>query len=362
LRKYFYNGWNLIELLDIILYLVVIVLYIKYLLAPERYSKSLEQRVYSPDMESLAATALAFYNVIAINVILTTFRTFKYLRLNHRLYLLWKALRHAGADLIGFLLIFLIFIFGFIFMGWLSFGSDLAAFNNFSNSFGTCWNFIIGNPPDYGSMFDSNRVLGPVFFVLFTIFIFFILANMFIAILSNSFNDVNSNKEDDGKLKDIIDEKIAELVSGFKKMYFSVTNKNLKPRPIKEILDTLQNPLILERPNLTRDDVAHAIGSNAKQTEVDELYGWIKRLESKEQNKKAKEVRNSTNIVEDLEVEIDLANSKEVPRTYGKKSGANVMISPPPLDTKEALRELQAEVKEIKQLLQAIVSNSNKNI
>src|SRR5271163_4882520 len=57
--------------------------------------------------------------------------------------------------------IFLIFVFGFIFMGWLTFGADLQAYNTFPNSFNTCWNFLLGNTPDWGDMASSNRVLGP---------------------------------------------------------------------------------------------------------------------------------------------------------------------------------------------------------
>lgn len=89
----------------------------------------------------------------------------------------------AGADLIGFLFvsfmlfllhlllfydeinIFLIFIFGFIFMGWLSFGADMEEFNTFVHSFSTSWTFIIGNAPDYNAMFRSNRLLGPLVFI-----------------------------------------------------------------------------------------------------------------------------------------------------------------------------------------------------
>lgn len=89
-RKYFYNGWNLIELLDIIvriknlfcsfifitlihsvskLYLAVISLYAKYLGSPERYKSKLNSTVYVSDMERLAATALIFYNICAISIL-----------------------------------------------------------------------------------------------------------------------------------------------------------------------------------------------------------------------------------------------------------------------------------------------------
>jgi len=164
IKKYFYNFWNIVELTDLILYFTVIVLYLKYIGSSGRYAVKLDSRYYFPELEQIAASAIVFYNLAAVNVIISTFRTFKYLRLNNRLYVLWKALRHAGADLVGFLFIFLILIFGFVFMGWVAFGQDIQGYNNFSNSFGTCWNFLLGNPPDYNAMSASNRILGPFFF------------------------------------------------------------------------------------------------------------------------------------------------------------------------------------------------------
>ena len=50
------------------LYIVVIVLYIKYLAAPERYNAKLDTIAYSSDMERLAAIALGFYNVLAFSI------------------------------------------------------------------------------------------------------------------------------------------------------------------------------------------------------------------------------------------------------------------------------------------------------
>lgn len=359
IKKYFYNGWNLLELLDIVLYLTVIALYIKYLASPARYQFHGTATEYSPDMEQLAAIALIFYNVLCFNVLLTTFRTFKYLKLNHRLYLLWKTLRHAGLDLIGFLFIFLIFIFGFIFMGWLAFGSDLAEFNTFVNSFSTSWNFIIGNAPDYGAMYNSNRILGPLFFVLFTVFIFFILANMFIAILSNSFEVVNSENDSDDKLKDILEEKVAELFDTAKKLFAQITRKE-KKRSIIQILDNLAHPEILDQPNLTREDVAKAIGPNATDMEVEDLLQWVRKLESKKTKKKE---RNSQHgLIADFEDEDEFDGQREVRRSEMRKTPSYYPPGSPPQNdeaTKEAIMELQGQLKEIKLLLSPQRSSPN---
>jgi polycystin 2 len=358
IKKYFYNGWNIIEIVDIVLYITVIILYAQYLNSPSRSKTNLSSRVYFPEMEQIAASALTFYNVSAVNVLLTTFRTFKYLRLNHRLYVLWKVLRNAGADLIGFLLIFLIFVFGFVFMGWLSFGADLNTFNTFGNSFGTCWNFLIGNPPIYSTMQSSNRVLGPVFFVLFTVFIFFILANMFIAILSNSLNDVvEADSQEKTKLKDIIEGKIVELIENVRKVYYRVTNKEFKKRSIFDILDELEHPEVMEQQNLTRDDVARAIGPKATTAEIDDLFLWIKKLEAKKNKKSLSTISRRSSGYEDLETDNprNTLSKENLNKTLTKKQIAGGYEY---AEMKDSLRDLHVQVKEMKQLLERVAANT----
>lgn len=129
---------------------------------------------------------------------------------------------------------FLIILFGFLFFGWLTFGPDIYQFNGFANSLGTLWQFLIGNPPDYDQLALSNRVLGPIvcsvlylfyldsfshsiqYYALFTVFVFFILVNMFVAIVSNSFDLVaNRTKERQG---------VSEYNSGFLKKVINYFN------------------------------------------------------------------------------------------------------------------------------------------
>lgn len=164
-------------------------------------------------------------------MLLSAFNIFKYLTLNTRLYLLWHTLGsvslfilfyflffhyltffisilQAGTDLFYFLFIFLVVFFGFVMMAHLTFGAETEMFSTFVMAIGSCWQFIIGNPPSFEELFSSNRVLGPLvfyfllhffvifiynsnlqFYSLFTVFIFFVLVNMFIAIVTNAFTE-----------------------------------------------------------------------------------------------------------------------------------------------------------------------------
>jgi hypothetical protein len=103
-------------------------------------------------------------------ILLSSFKTFKYLKVNKRLYVIWQTLDRARGELITFLAVFLIILVGFVLMAWITFGVELAYFNGFVSSLGTCWEFIIGNPPDYFELYKVNRALGPIVRDLLVIF------------------------------------------------------------------------------------------------------------------------------------------------------------------------------------------------
>lgn len=90
----------------------------------------------------------------------------------------------------------------FLFSGWTTFGTNMSGFDGFVNSLGTLLQFIIGNPPNYEEMAATNRALGPIYYLLFAIFVFFILVNVFVAIISNSFNQISETIEKKKGMKD----------------------------------------------------------------------------------------------------------------------------------------------------------------
>jgi polycystin 2 len=74
----------------------------------------------------------------------------------------------------------------------------------------------------------ANRVLGPIFFLTYVFFVFFVLLNMFIAIINDTYGEI---KNEIAAQKSEI-----ELASFFKKGYNRVLDKlNLKKAQIVDI-------------------------------------------------------------------------------------------------------------------------------
>ena len=62
---------------------------------------------------------------------------------------------------------------------------------NFYFSF-TLFRIILGDF-DFHALEAANRVLGPIFFITYVFFVFFVLLNMFLAIINDTYAEVKSN-------------------------------------------------------------------------------------------------------------------------------------------------------------------------
>ncbi|EGG19043.1 putative Ca2+ channel [Cavenderia fasciculata] len=200
-RYFITSFWNILEVINLVLFIVSVILYLIFLGDNDRRTVTISGEEYPNDLEILGQTALVFYQLSAINILLLAFKTFRFLMLHRRLYALWITLAHAKVQLITFTTMFIIMMIGFLMSGWLTFGHEMDDYNGFFNSLGTSLQYIIGNPPSYADMQYTNRALGPIYNILFTIFMFFILINMFIAIISNSYQEIASSLDKKQKNK-----------------------------------------------------------------------------------------------------------------------------------------------------------------
>lgn len=81
---------------------------------------------------------------------------------------------------------------------------------------------------DFDAMEQANRVLGPIFFLTYVFFVFFVLLNMFIAIINDTYGEI--------KMEIASQKSDIELAAFFKKGYINLLDKlNLKRAHIVDI-------------------------------------------------------------------------------------------------------------------------------
>ena len=81
---------------------------------------------------------------------------------------------------------------------------------------------------DFEALESANRVLGPIFFLTYVFFVFFVLLNMFIAIINDTYGEIKA--EIASQKSDI------ELAAFLKKGYNRVLDKlNIKQAKIVDI-------------------------------------------------------------------------------------------------------------------------------
>merc|ERR1711997_1410131 len=79
--------------------------------------------------------------------------------------------------------------FAFAQLGYLLFGTQVEDFSSFSNAIFTLLRTILGDF-NFNEIEQANRVLGPIFFLSYVFFVFFVLLNMFLAIINDTYSEV----------------------------------------------------------------------------------------------------------------------------------------------------------------------------
>ncbi|CAF0936274.1 unnamed protein product [Adineta steineri] len=191
---FFLNLWNLINLVTIILALICIVYEILYYYSTKSYLKELLQIEDDyPNFNDLFLLKIQSDYYLGLILAITWLKIFKYLNLNKTMLLLNKTILSCLNDIYAFTCIFLIIFLAYTLFGWILFGRYLNEWRSFSESIFTLFRMIIGDF-DFYAMLDINEILGPLFLFSYIYFVYFVLLNMFLAIINETYSRIESDK------------------------------------------------------------------------------------------------------------------------------------------------------------------------
>ncbi|AWP05467.1 Polycystin-2 [Scophthalmus maximus] len=190
---YFKSVWNCLDVLILALSVVAIIMNItRTAMVGNRLKGLLENDSAHPSFEPLANLQVQFNNVAAVIVFFSWVKLFKFINFNKTMSQLSNTMSRCAKDLVGFAIMFFIIFLAYAQLAYLVFGTQVNDFSTFQASIFTQFRIILGDF-EFSEIEEANPVLGPIYFTTFVFFIFFILMNMFLAIINDSYSEVKAD-------------------------------------------------------------------------------------------------------------------------------------------------------------------------
>ncbi|KAM9804248.1 polycystin-2-like protein 1 [Neosynchiropus ocellatus] len=230
--SYFSSIWNILDIVIILLAIVAIIFYIfRAVKVDNLLGKLLEQPEIYADFEFLAFWQTQYNNMNAVNLFFAWIKVFKYISFNKTMTQLSSTLGRCAKDILGFAVMFFIVFFAYAQLGYLIFGPEVETFSTFVKCIFTQFRIILGDF-DYDAIDRANRVLGPIYFVSYVFVVFFILLNMFLAIINDTYSEVKeelSSQKDELHFTDLIKQ-------SYLKTFMKLKHKNDKISDVQKAL------------------------------------------------------------------------------------------------------------------------------
>jgi len=194
--EYFQNIWNFLDILVISVSTanIAIAVYVYYQIGTA-LKPLLAQPESFGDFSVLGQLASYQDFIFAFNVFISGIKVFKYISFNRTMNTLSDTLVRCTPDLLTFSIMYFIVEMAFIQLANLLFGQELPYFSTIIDSSYTMLRCLLGDF-DFPAMQRAQPVLGPIYFTLYIFLAFFILLNMFLAIINDTYSEVKAELEE----------------------------------------------------------------------------------------------------------------------------------------------------------------------
>ena len=152
--------------------------------------------------------------VLGINSLIIFLRLLQFFKFNKKLSILSDVISSASTDAGFFLLMFTIVLLGFSIWGNSLFGLKNTKFSSIFEATHTFFIMVTGDA-DYDELVESGDAdLSPVFFLVFMVLFNLLLLNMFIAIISQHYEQIHEEikAKEDTQNKDSMLKRICQLL------------------------------------------------------------------------------------------------------------------------------------------------------
>nr|XP_020850205.1 polycystic kidney disease 2-like 1 protein isoform X1 [Phascolarctos cinereus] len=251
---YLNSVWNILDMVVILLSIMAAGFHVFRTLEVNRLMGHLLQRPSDyADFEFLAFWQTQYNNMNAVNLFFAWIKIFKYISFNKTMTQLSSTLARCAKDILGFAVMFFIVFFAYAQLGFLLFGTQVENFSTFVKCIFTQFRIILGDF-DYNAIDKANRILGPAYFVTYVFFVFFVLLNMFLAIINDTYSEVKeelAGQKDELQLSDL-------LKQGYNKTLLRLRLKKERVSDVQRVLGGGERQLQFEDFTNTLRELGHA--------------------------------------------------------------------------------------------------------
>jgi len=128
-----------------------------------------------------------------VNAFLLYFKLFKYLNISRNVRVLFMMFEKTASDMLVFVIILVVFFLAFGIGGFSVFSSNVSDYRTFSFSIINLFRYTV-TEMDYEALIQANVTAGTIYYMIWTLLMFLILVNVFIAILSDGFAEAQEEK------------------------------------------------------------------------------------------------------------------------------------------------------------------------
>jgi len=192
-KEYFANFWSYIELIQFMLAYAVIGLFFQRMISIDSIMddyRNSEPGTYTSFYTAISWSTILGY-VLGFLVAVNVMKCIKLLTFNRRAFMVGDAISKSADMLISFMVLAFIVAMSFSHFGFLVFGNSLPGYRDIVSSFMTIFSLSLG-VSDVPGLLNVNRILGPIFFVYFVVFVKFCFLTVFVAILNIGISDAKA--------------------------------------------------------------------------------------------------------------------------------------------------------------------------
>ncbi|CAF0775709.1 unnamed protein product [Adineta steineri] len=196
--KIFLNFWNWIDLILLIISILLIIVNIKRLFIINSTLNG-QMSIYISTFDTLTIKLLRLQRIFdTLSVLLTSIsiiRILKYCDFSITLIRIKATIQRCFGDLMGFLVMFVAIMIAYAQFGNLTLGQQAPAFSTIGKAFVALFRTVLGDF-DYEDISNASPYIGPLFFFLYIFSMIFMLFNMVLAIIVDSYEELGNEHRD----------------------------------------------------------------------------------------------------------------------------------------------------------------------